>query len=162
MTEAAQQLLIEANQSAYINHIREAHMKRLIDRDAIRFLAEDDQLLGFAGWIHINRSWIELGPFFVSQHHQGRGLGKQLVAETVALTHADYNLYAITFNPAMAALLEKSGMRSVPVFELPFAVLLHLVGKLRPGHLSQVLTQRGRISMSHYILPHANESPSVS
>jgi len=152
-SESARDLLFAANQSPFINHISEQTFQQLMNEGSLRFLVDGNEWLGFSGWLPINKQWIELGPFFISPDFQGRGLGKRLVEETVKLTRQQYSLYAITANPAMAALLKKYGLTRKPLLQLPPAIWLHLLGKLRIGHLLQALSSHDDLRVMHFVLP---------
>ncbi len=150
-SESAREMLSAANQSPFINHISEQTFQRLMNEGSLRFLVDGNEWLGFSGWTPINEQWIELGPFFVLPDFQGQGLGKRLVEETIKLTREQYALYAITVNPAMAALLEKYGLTRKSLLQLPPAIWLYLFGKLRIGHLQQALSSDGDLRVMHFV-----------
>lgn len=152
-SEALTELLAEANQSPFIGDLRLDELEALRLGNTIRYIYVDGQLAGFGAWMPINADWVEIGPFFVSERFQGRGIGKgiiQLIVEACRKSH--FNQYAVTRNAAVKSILTRSGFEKVALMSLPMGVNLHLLSKLSLHKTIRFLRKPHSETIAHFVL----------
>src|SRR5690349_5741122 len=122
-------LLDEVNRSGFIGEVTRREIDDYLRDHTIRFFYQDGMLVGFGAWQKIDAEWRELGPFYASDKHRGKGIGK-LIVDTLVQLNADSSLYAVTKNPAVKAMLERRGFQKVSVAALPASIRSFLARKI--------------------------------
>jgi GNAT superfamily N-acetyltransferase len=124
-------LRTEANASAYIGHISADEMAAWIATETVRFIYFDGKAVGFGVWLPISDAWCEVGPFYVSETMQGKGLGK-LISTTIfnLASETGFNLFAVSKNAAMQHVLERAAFQRVKFWALPGEIRRYLGAKV--------------------------------
>jgi hypothetical protein len=91
----------------------------------------------------------------VASAYRGVGLGRILLrVVTAANTSVDRRIMGVTINPAMRRLFEDEGYRRVAMHELPLAVNVHLLKKLTPARLLNMIKNINPADKVMYYVKH--------
>lgn len=148
--EDRQALLDEVNNNPFIGQMSAKDMARLEAQKTIIFLYQDNHLLGFAAWEVINARWCEVGPFYVLDAYRQHGLGKDILQRVLDVT-ANYQQYIVTKNPIVKKAIVAFGFRQVSFWRLPWAIKFHLLRRLTPTRLLNLIRKFDLEPAVHYI-----------
>lgn len=145
-----QALLDEVNRNPFIGQMSAKDMARLQAQKTIIFLYQDDHLLGFAAWEIINTQWCEVGPFYVLDAYRQLGLGKDILQRVLDMT-ANSQQYIVTKNPIVKKAILPFGFQQVGFWQLPRAIKFHLLRRLTPTRLLNLIRKFDLEPAVHYI-----------
>lgn len=148
--EEIQTLLVEVNSNPFIGQISLEEIKRFREKKAILFLYHERDLIGFAAWEVINPQWCEVGPFYVIDAYRQHGLGKDILQRVLTLT-ASYQQYIVTKNPIVKKAIVPFNFRQISFWRLPWAIKLHLLRRLTPTRLLNLIRKFDLEPAGHYI-----------
>lgn len=96
------------------------------------FISENDgEMSGVCVIEFFDKDWAEIADFIVLPHHRGKGIGRKLYDRAFEfLKNNQKNIYIVSRNPVVIAMMRKSGFRVFDSFGmLPSAVKNHAIKK---------------------------------
>ncbi|GIK62930.1 MAG: hypothetical protein BroJett018_07240 [Chloroflexota bacterium] len=149
-------LLEEIKTTKFIGEVTHKEIEGHISNGTIRFLYEDDKLLGFGAWQIVNPQWREIGPLYVIEAAREKGVARQVIDEMFAI-NAAYNLYVVTKNPVIGYLAKQYQFSQTSMVKLPKPLKIHLIRKFNLVRIIHLLTKFSRDPVLHYIRKVENE-----
>ena len=143
-------LLQEVATSPYIGQLTPEEIEAHIKDHSIGFLYDDNELIGFGAWDNIGEDWREIGPFYALNKHRGKRLGAQIVESLIKLNSAK-RLYLVTKNPIVKKLALRLGFHQVNARELPWPIYRHLISRITPSRIIQLVRKLSFEPVSQYI-----------